>query len=123
MEVQFSHIHEKFQNLIHSKFLDFETVALMKNVMGVYAIYDNNSDLIYLGSTNNFHVRFTDLKYVSTHTLMRKLLKSQKFKDRIEAAEFLVKKCKVKIEKCDSKREAEALEGMAIFILDPVYNN
>lgn len=123
MEAQFNHIHNKFQNLVHSEFLDFEAVALMKNVMGVYAIYDNDLDLVYLGSTNKFHVRFgTDLKYESTHTLMRKLLKVEKFKNRIEAAEFLINKCKIKIERCDSKREAEALEGMAIFVLDPAYN-
>ncbi len=70
-----------------------------------------------------FNVRFgTDLKYESTHTFMKKLLKIGKFKDRKEAVEYLTGHCKFKIKVCGFISEAEALEAMTIYLLNPKYN-
>ena len=119
----FAHIESKFKDLVNSDFMCFEEVSSKKNIMGVYTIYDDKDLLIYVGSTNKFHVRFgIDIKYESTHTLMRKFLTSGRFRDRLEASKFLKDACRIKIEICDSKREAEALESMAIYIMNPIYN-
>ena len=118
------HINSKFEKLIDSDYCSFEKVASLKNVMGVYMIYDENKQLLYIGNTNKFHIRFgTDLKHETTHTLVRKLISKGLYNDRYEVVNFLKNQCYVRIAKCDSKREAEALEHLAIYILDPPYNN
>lgn len=125
MNTTITKIGQKYDKLINSRLLDFDEVALKRNVMGVYIIYETlSSEIIYIGNTNKFHVRFgTDLKHETTHTLVKKLIKTGKFKDRIEVKNYLQKKCKVRIEECQFKREAEALEHIAIFILNPKYNS
>jgi excinuclease UvrABC nuclease subunit len=113
----------KFQRLIQSDFFSFQSVAALKNTLGVYIIYNENNEIIYIGSTNKFRVRFgTDLKHDSTHTLVRKLLKSDNFTSRKEVVDYLQNQCTMKIEVCETKREAEALEYIAIFILNPILN-
>ena len=112
----------KFDNLLKSNLLNFEQVAFLKNQMGVYVIYEGEH-VLYVGKTNKFHIRFgTDLKHESTHTLVRKLIKSERFKDRHEVVHFLKNSCQFRIELCNSNREAEALEGIVIYILDPDLN-
>ncbi len=116
-------LKKKFEKIINSDFKTFEEVAALKNVMGVYVIFDEKDEIIYIGKTNKFHIRFgTDLKHETTHTLVRKLIKSGSHKDRFEVKDFLMHNCKVKIEVCESNREAEALEHIAIYILKPYYN-
>lgn len=118
-----NNLKKKFEKLINSDFKTFEEVASLKNVMGVYVIFDEKGEIIYIGKTNKFHIRFgTDLKHETTHTLVRKLIKSGSHKDRFEVKDFLIRICKVKIEVCESNREAEALEHIAIYILNPFYN-
>lgn len=113
----------KFQHLIQSNFVSFQSVAALKNTLGVYIIYNENNEIIYIGSTNKFHIRFgTDLKHESTHTLVRKLLKSDNFITRKEVVGYLKNQCTMKIEVCETKREAEALEHIAIFLLNPSLN-
>lgn len=116
-------LNNKFEKLINSDYKTFEEVVSLKNIMGVYVIHNEKEEIIYIGKTNKFHVRFgTDLKHETTHTLVRKLIKSESYSDRFEVKDFLMNKCKVKIEICNTNREAEALEHIAIYILDPYYN-
>jgi hypothetical protein len=123
MESRFDLLENKYLTLLKSDFILFNEVAAMRDIMGVYLIYSPELKIIYIGSTKKFHVRFgTDLKHESTHTLVRKLLKRNIFLDRKLAVEYLIVQCKFKIEKCESKREAEALEHFAIWSLDPEYN-
>lgn len=122
MNEQLALLSQKFENLFLSNLLEFGQVASMKNKMGVYVIYQGEQ-ILYIGKTNKFHVRFgTDLKHESTHTLVRKLIKNGEHKDRHEVVQFLKNLCKYRIELCNSNREAEALEGIAIYILKPALN-
>lgn len=123
MNKEIEKLNEKYEKLIKSDFLTFEEVAAMVGVMGVYIIYNHKQEVFYIGNTNNLKVRFgTDLKHEATHTLVKKLLKIAGFTDRLKVVEYLKTKCLVQIEKCASKREAEALEGIAIYILNPEQN-
>jgi hypothetical protein len=122
MNKQISILSEKYDRLMGSPFLSFTEVAALKNKMGVYVIYEDNH-IIYIGKTNKFHIRFgTDLKHESTHTLFKKLIKIEKCKDRLDVVNFLNTKCRYRIEFCDENREAEALEAIAIHILNPQLN-
>jgi excinuclease UvrABC nuclease subunit len=115
-------LYNKFDKLVSSSFLAFDEVAALKDQMGVYVIFEEEQ-ILYVGKTNKFHVRFgTNMKHENTHTLVRKIIKSGRFKDRYEVIQFLSNACKIKIEVCNSNREAEALESIAILILDPVLN-
>ena len=68
-------LSDKFEILNASKYKTFDEVSALKNVMGVYMIYIVKGELLYIGNTNKFHIRFgTDLKHESTHTLVRKLI-------------------------------------------------
>jgi len=123
LEKEIKILDSKFKQLMNSDFISFQTVAAHKNVTGVYVIYNHKSEILYIGSTNKFNIRFgTDLKHESTHTLVRKLIQTKDFKDRHQVLEFLKNKCKIKIKQCINKREAEALEHIAIYILKPVFN-
>jgi len=116
-------LSSKFERLNASEFISFDQVASLKNVMGVYMIYNESKQLLYIGNTNKFHIRFgTDLKHESTHTLVRKMIKKEMFSDRHKVVDFLKNKCSIKIEVCETKREAEALEHIAIYILNPLLN-
>lgn len=114
---------DKYFLIISSDYKTFEEVASLKNMMGVYMIYNQKNELIYVGKTNKFHIRFgTDLKHESTHTLVKKLIKDERFSTREIARNFLQKECTYKIEFCTSNREAEALEAICIYLLNPLYN-
>lgn len=112
----------KFECLINSNFMSFDEVSALNNKMGVYVIYEKDT-IIYIGKTNKFHIRFgTDLKHESTHTLVKKLINHKGFEDRYQVLDFYRTKCRIKIEFCESNREAEALEAIAIYILEPEFN-
>lgn len=112
-----------YTELIQSDFVSFSKIKEMTNVMGVYIIFSPERQIIYIGSTNKFNIRFgTDLKHESTHTLVRKLITLNVFEGRKDAVEYLSKKCKFKIQICNTKREAEALEHFAIWTLNPKFN-
>ena len=116
-------LNQKFNSLINNNFLCFNEVVQKKNIMGVYIAYSEKKEILYIGSTNKFNIRFgTDLKHETTHTLMNKLLKSNTFTERKLAKDYLIDVCKFKIEICQDKREAEALEHFAIWALNPFYN-
>ena len=116
-------LSSKFEKLNASEFISFDQVASLKNVMGVYMIYNESKELLYIGNTNKFHIRFgTDLKHESTHTLVSKMIKKEMFSDRYKVVDFLKNKCSIKIEVCETKREAEALEHIAIYVLNPPLN-
>lgn len=122
MKEHYESLGKKYANLIESRFISFSEIALKKNIMGVYIAYSEDEKIIYIGSTNKFNIRFgTDLKHESTHTLMKKLLRNT-FSNRDLAKNYLMNICKFKIEECSTKREAEALEHFAIWLLNPVYN-
>lgn len=122
MSEEIAMLASKFETLVSSSFLTFDEVSGLKNKMGVYMIYEEQK-LIYVGKTNKFHIRFgTDLKHETTHTLVRKLIKNGTHVDRFEVTDFLRTKCKIRIEFCDTNRGAEALEAIAIFILNPELN-
>jgi predicted GIY-YIG superfamily endonuclease len=123
MGTEIKALSKKFESLVASETKLFSEVEKLKNIMGVYIIFNEENEIIYIGSTNKFHVRFgTDLKHETTHTVVRKLIKLGLFNDRKEVVTYLKNKCKMKIEVCDTKREAEALEHIAIFILNPLLN-
>ena len=123
METEFKIMQQKCKKLIESTYVNFEHVSSLKNITGVYLIYNEQKQIIYIGHTNKFNVRFgTDLKHETTHTLVRKLIKSGAFVSRQDVVAYLKTKCSMKIEICKDKREAEALECMAIYILQPKFN-
>lgn len=123
MEDHIINLSNKLTELTNSKTLSFQEVKNHKNIMGVYLIYDHLGQLMYVGSTNKFHIRFgTDLRHESTHTLMKKLIKLEIHIDRLTAQNHFSNHYKYKISICNDKREAEALEHLAIWILQPVYN-
>jgi len=121
-EIYFENIKKKFERIIKSDLLSFESVNKKKKVIGVYFIYSEDKEKpIYIGKTNNFHVRFgTDLKYESTHTLHKKLLNKGLSKEEIR--ELLINRWSYRVEECEDEMEAEALEHFAIFIFKPKYN-
>ena len=111
-------IKKMFSGLVSSDFASFKEVSAKKNITGVYIIYSPMEEVLYIGSTNKFNIRFgTDLKHESTHTLMRKLLKQEIFRDRKIALKYLSTQCKFRILTCDDKREAEALEHFTIYLM------
>jgi len=114
-KINIQHLDEMFTDLMKSDYIPFEEIKKMKNTMGVYMIYSPEGELIYIGSTNKFNIRFgTDLRHESTHTLVRKLINQGVFVDRKAAVEYLTTKCKFLIQVCETKREAEALEHFII---------
>jgi excinuclease UvrABC nuclease subunit len=118
------HIQSKLNNLMSSEFISFDEVAAQKNITGVYVIYNAAKEIIYIGHTNKFNIRFgTDLKHETTHTLLNKLIKRGVFNDRYEVVNFLKTECSYRVEVCKDKREAAALEHLAIYIFDPRYNS
>ena len=111
-------------NLIDGDFISYQNIVELKKIIGVYIVYNPNTEYLYIGSTKNFNVRFgTDLTHESTHTLIRKLIKNEGFSNRTEAIHYLRNNCKFKIEKCATKREAETLEHIAIYLLNPKLNH
>jgi predicted GIY-YIG superfamily endonuclease len=123
MDDKIKMLSRKYDNLIISDMVSFDAVVSLNNIMGVYIIYNDKNEALYIGSTNKFHVRFgTDLKHEATHTLVRKLISKGYFKNRHEVVDYLKSQCKIRIEKCVTKREAEALEHVAIYILNPILN-
>ena len=90
-------LNQKFNSLINNNFLCFNEVVQKKNIMGVYIAYSEKKEILYIGSTNKFNIRFgTDLKHETTHTLMNKLLKSNTFTERKLAKDYLIDVCKFK---------------------------
>ncbi|MBX7240385.1 MAG: hypothetical protein K1X92_01455 [Bacteroidia bacterium] len=122
MEEKLEILKSKLETLLKSNFMTFNEVAALKDRMGVYLIYEDEK-IIYIGKTNKFHIRFgTDLKHESTHTLVGKLIKSERFEDRYQVLDYFKTKCRIRIEFCETNREAEALEGIAIYLLEPELN-
>lgn len=119
----FDILQASYKKLFASNFLPFNYVKDQKNVTGVYIIYSPDYEVIYVGSTNKFNIRFgVDLKHESTHTLIRKFLKNEIYLERHLAVNYITLQCKFKIHICESKREAEALEHFAIWALNPKFN-
>jgi len=117
---KFEKLEKDFVDLLKSSFLSWEQIKQKKKVIGVYFVYLKDK-IIYIGSTNNFNVRFgTDLLYKSTHTLHNKLLKEGNLS--VNVKKFIKNKYKYKIKECEDKLEAEALEHFAIWSIKPEYN-
>lgn len=109
-----------FEELLRSPFMTFEEVKNLKKTTGVYFVCFFE-EIIYIGSTNKFDVRFgTDLLHKSTHTLHRKLLNEGKTTQQIK--DFLKNICQYKIKMSKDKLIAEALEHLAIWVIKPRYN-
>jgi hypothetical protein len=124
MKEHIEHLNESYRELLSSAFISYEVVKSFKNIMGVYIIYTIDNEILYIGSTNKFHVRFgVDLKHESTHTLIKKLIKAGVHSDRFIAVDHLKKHYKYRIQECSNKREAEALEHFAIWSLNPRHNH
>jgi hypothetical protein len=124
MEKSIEKLNIMFNQLHKSDLISFNDVKNMKNIMGVYVIYSHGNEILYIGSTNKFHIRFgVDLKNESTHTLVRKLIQAGIHPDRIIAGEYFTHHYKYRILQSESKREAEALEHLAIWLLNPRYNS
>ncbi|MFI5160831.1 MAG: GIY-YIG nuclease family protein [Sphingobacteriales bacterium] len=124
MHEQIEKLNSMLIQLLSGNIYSFDDVKKMKDVMGVYIIYSQDGGILYIGSTNKFHIRFgIDLKHESTHTLVRKLIKGGIHQNRLEAVNHFLNHYKYRIHQCESKREAEALEHIAIWILNPKHNN
>ena len=115
-------LKEKYSKLVNSNFKSWKEIKDLDKTCGVYLIYDDSKKIIYVGSTGNFKIRFgTDFRHSSTHTLNRKLKKEYDFTD-IDAFKFISERCLFRIIECDTKREAEAVEHFAIWVLNPSFN-
>jgi excinuclease UvrABC nuclease subunit len=122
LDEKFLLVRDRLNKVLISDFLTFDQVSKLKNQMGVYFVYEDDV-ILYIGKTNKFNIRFgVDLKHETTHTLVAKLIKSGRFQDRFEVIDFLKNICKVRIVLADSNTEAEAIEAMAIWLLNPVFN-
>ena len=132
---------EDFQcSELHS-FKEFinEEYRLKKGILqycGAYVIYEGNKP-IYVGSAGKgkhylryrvgdlFHVfksKAGEIKYY--HTLTRKLLhKYKRFNSLDEVREFYLSKCRIRIIKTDTIREARIIEAILICLLNPCYND
>ena len=122
-ETKLHELKEKLEKIVNSDFLSFEDIAKKEKIMAVYFVFKKRGGEkpIYIGSTNNLHVRFgTDMKYQSTHTLYKKLLDEGHLPENIR--DFLIRKCRYKIAECADKTEAGALEHFAIWAFQPEYN-
>lgn len=118
------HLSNKYDNLIGSEFVTYERVCELSGVKGVYIIYNHIGEIMYVGSSSDLARRFgKNFKYEANHTLGKKLIKSRRFNNTIEVIEYLKNQCNIRIEICKSKREYEALEHIAIYILNPLYNS
>lgn len=116
-------LRTSYKALTQGPLVMFVEVKSLKKITGVYMIYSADGALLYIGSTNNFHVRFgTDLRHESTHTLLNKLIKDGTHLDRLTANVHFLEHYRYRIHICQNKREAEALEHFAIWVLDPKYN-
>lgn len=123
MKIYLDKIKVAYKNLTSSDYISFNNITDKKNVAGVYIIYSPENEIIYIGSTSKFNIRFgVDLKHESTHTLIRKFLKYELHAERKLAVEYVTTQCKFKIQICESKREAEAIEHFAIWVLNPKFN-
>jgi len=115
--------YEKFDRLIAGPFLSFGEVAALKDQTGVYLVCQEEDTPLCIGKTNKFHVRFgTDLKHGSTRTSVRKRVAAKPLIDCGGVVHFLATACKIRVEPRETGREAEALEAVAIFLLDPAFN-
>ena len=120
MEEKLQEFKQDFKELLDSSFLKLEDISKLKKVSGVYFAYYGD-EIIYIGSTRNFSVRFSrNFKYKSNHTLHNKLLRE--LKEPNEVLDFLKNRCRYKIKTCEDKLKAEALEHFAIWIIKPKYN-
>lgn len=118
------YLNNKFDNLIGSEFVTYENACELRGVKGVYIIYNHTGEVMYIGSGSNLAKRLGEnLKNKASHTLSKKLISSGRFNNTSEVIEYIKNQCKIRIETCESKREYEALEHIAIYILNPVYNS
>ena len=121
---------------IHFKDIIKENWGPRKGVLelvGVYAIYEKNKGLIYVGSAGKgghfMKYRMSDLFYFNAetnrfkHSLTEKLLtKIRRFKTISEIRSFYLKKCYIKVVETESIRKARILEDVLIELLSPKYN-
>lgn len=104
------------------------------NFVGVYIIYENNNELIYIGHAGKgkhlLKYRIADLFYYNSklskpfhHTLTKKLLtKIKHFKNIGELRKFYLEKCYFRIIRIDRVRDARIIEATFISLLKPKYN-
>ncbi|MBW8050731.1 MAG: hypothetical protein FVQ77_10445 [Cytophagales bacterium] len=68
-------LSKKYSDLTESDLISFNDIAAKKNVRGVYIVYSPEKEIIYIGSTNKFHVRFgTDLKHETQRTQLQRAI-------------------------------------------------
>ena len=137
-------IRKKMEDFQSSKLYSFEEFVdeeyrPKKGVLqycGAYVIYEGDEP-IYVGSAGKgkhyLRYRIGDLfcdyksktgerKYY--HTLTRKLLhKYKRFSSLDEVRDFYMTKCKVRIIKTDTIRQARIIEAILIYTLNPRYND
>jgi len=104
---------------------------------GVYCIYNEKKEIIYVGSAGLSHTlmyRIGDLfvcnqnsiKSKFHHTLTYKLIYNpdlKKFDNIYEVRKYYIEECKFKIIIADTDAEAHALEQLLILLFNPRYNN
>ena len=103
------------------------------NFIGVYAIYENEDALIYIGHAGKgkhlLKYRIADLFYNSElsesfkHTLTKKLLtKIKRFKNIGELRQFYLERCYFRVIQVSNVGDARILEETLISLLKPKYN-
>jgi hypothetical protein len=143
LRLLFKLIEEKVEEFQHSEFHSFrefidERYRPKKGVLqfcGVYVIYEGDKP-IYVGSAgkgrHTLRYRIGDLfsDYQSKtgergyyHTLTRKLLKRKNFNRLEDVRNFYITKCRLRIVKTDTIRQARVIEAALIEILNPCLND
>lgn len=137
-------IKRKLEDFQSSKLYSFEEFVdeeyrSKKGVLqycGAYVIYEGDEP-IYVGSAgkgkHHLRYRIRDLFYDYKsktgerkyyHTLTRKLLhKYKRFNSLDEVRDFYMTKCKIRIIKTDTIRQARIIEAILIYTLNPRYND
>jgi len=118
----------QFQDIIKSNWQPQKEVL---GFVGVYAIFEKNKGLIYIGSAgkggHHIKYRMADLFYFGSkkfkHTLTEKFLTTLgRFKTIDEVRSFYFQKCYIKVVETKNIRQARILEEVLIYLYNPKYN-
>jgi len=120
MESKITYIKGLVNNMTNSDLVPFDEAKNISKEPCVYMIY-SKSKLLYIGSTKNIYKRFSyqlikGVKHSFANKLLKENIDRNKLKERIE------NKFRYKINVCQNIREAEALEHLLIYLLNPKHN-
>lgn len=123
---------EQYSNMIEELTLgvifSFKTTKPREvpSLAGVYAIYNNSDDVIYVGTSKNMKNRiFTNhkngnMKASSFRVQVSRLLRS---KDEYEIKNYIVENCRFRVLSIEDNNERYKFEHFAIGVLNPELND